>query len=73
MHSPEGAHTHSAFEETAEWSVCSAKAGVPEKAAILLVGHVNVQMTHEVYLSLRPTMVKSAGEMLDKLLNPVYS
>lgn len=44
-------------------------AGVPEEVAILLVGHANVQMIHEVYLSLKPQMIESAGNKLNDFLN----
>ncbi|MDF2632337.1 MAG: hypothetical protein K0Q85_933 [Caproiciproducens sp.] len=47
-------------------------AGVPEEVAILLVGHANVQMIHEVYLSLKPKMITDAGTKLNNLLNPVH-
>jgi len=43
--------------------------GVPEEVAILLVGHANVQMIHEVYLSLKPQMIESAGQKLNDFLN----
>jgi len=46
------------------------EAGVPEEVAILLVGHANVQMIHEVYLTLNPKMITSAGEKLNAILNP---
>lgn len=44
------------------------EAGVPEEVAILLVGHANAQMIHEVYLSLKPRMIATAGERLNKIL-----
>nr|WP_319488592.1 tyrosine-type recombinase/integrase [uncultured Caproiciproducens sp.] len=44
-------------------------AGVPEEIAILLVGHANVQMIHQVYLSLKPQMIESAGNKLNDFLN----
>ncbi len=43
-------------------------AGVPEEVAILLVGHANVQMIHEVYLSLKPKMISDAKDALDALV-----
>lgn len=43
-------------------------AGVAEEIAIQLVGHANARMIHEVYLSLKPEMVESAGKKLDELL-----
>ena len=43
-------------------------AGIPEEVAILLVGHANVKMIHEVYLSLKPQMVTDARNKLDALL-----
>lgn len=43
-------------------------ADVPEEIAIQLVGHANTKMIHEVYLSLKPQMVKSAGEKLNAFL-----
>lgn len=45
------------------------EAGVPEEVAILLVGHANAKMIHEVYLALKPQMVDSAGKKLNNLLN----
>jgi len=45
------------------------EAGVPEEVAILLVGHANVQMIHEVYLTLKPKMITSAGEKLNLFLS----
>ncbi len=44
-------------------------AGVPEEIAIQLVGHANAKMIHEVYLTLKPQMIKSAGTQLDLLLS----
>lgn len=44
------------------------EAEVPEEIAILLVGHANAKMIHEVYLSLKPKMIESAGEKLNELL-----
>lgn len=44
-------------------------AGIPEEIAILLVGHANVKMIHEVYMSLKPQMITSAGNKLNNLLN----
>ncbi|OCN00757.1 hypothetical protein A7X67_08255 [Clostridium sp. W14A] len=49
------------------------EAGVSEEVAILLVGHANVQMIHEVYLSLKPKMITDAGTKLNNLLNPVHT
>lgn len=46
-------------------------AGVPEEVAILLIGHANAKMIHEVYLSLKPKMITDAGDKLNNLLNPV--
>lgn len=40
-------------------------AGVPEEVAILLVGHANAKMIHEVYLSLKPQMISDARNALD--------
>lgn len=45
------------------------QSGVPEEIAILLVGHANAQMIHEVYLSLKPQMIESAGQKLNDFLN----
>lgn len=44
-------------------------AEVPEEIAIQLVGHANAKMIHEVYLTLKPQMIKSAGSQLDLLLS----
>ena len=44
------------------------EAGVPEEVAILLVGHANAQMIHEVYLSLKPKMISDAKNALDAQL-----
>lgn len=43
-------------------------AEVPEEVAIQLVGHANARMIHEVYMSLKPQMIKGAGEKLNQLL-----
>lgn len=43
-------------------------AEVPEEIAIQLVGHANVKMIHEVYMTLKPKMISSAGNKLDNLL-----
>lgn len=43
-------------------------ADVPEEIAIQLVGHANAKMIHEVYLSLKPQMVATAGKKLDSFL-----
>lgn len=43
-------------------------AGVAEEVAIQLVGHANAKMIHEVYLSLKPKMIASAGEKLNALI-----
>lgn len=43
-------------------------AGVPEEVAILLVGHANAKMIHEVYLSLKPKMISDAKNALDELI-----
>lgn len=40
------------------------EAGVPEEVSILMVGHANARMIHEVYLALKPTMINSAREKL---------
>lgn len=45
------------------------EAGVPEEVAILLVGHANAKMIHEVYLALKQSMVENAGALLDKQLS----
>lgn len=44
-------------------------AEVPEEIAIQLVGHANVKMIHEVYMTLKPQMIVSAGDKLNQLLN----
>lgn len=43
-------------------------ANVPESIAIQLVGHANAQMIHEVYMALKPEMVKEAKIDLDSYL-----
>lgn len=43
-------------------------AEVPEEIAIQLVGHANVKMIHEVYMTLKPQMIDYAGDKLNKLL-----
>lgn len=43
-------------------------ANVPESIAIQLVGHANAQMIHEVYMALKPEMVKEAKTDLDSYL-----
>ncbi len=43
-------------------------AEVPEEIAIQLVGHANVKMIHEVYMTLKPQMIASAGDKLNMLL-----
>ena len=43
-------------------------AEVPEEIAIQLVGHANVKMIHEVYMTLKPKMIVSAGDKLNKIL-----
>lgn len=45
-------------------------AGILESEAILLVGHANAKMIHEVYLTLKPQMIKEAGQKLDAILTP---
>ena len=40
--------------------------GVPEEIAIQLVGHANAKMIHEVYLHLKPSMIKAAGKLLNE-------
>lgn len=44
-------------------------AEVPEEVAIQMVGHANAKMIHEVYLTLKPQMISSAGKKLEALLN----
>jgi integrase len=43
-------------------------AGVSEEISIQLVGHANANMIHEVYMALKPQMIKGAGEKLDAFL-----
>lgn len=43
-------------------------AEVPEEVAVQLVGHANIKMIHEVYMTLKPEMITSAGDKLDQLL-----
>ena len=45
-----------------------AVADVPEEIAIQIVGHANAKMIHEVYMALKPGMIASAREKLDRLL-----
>lgn len=47
-------------------------AEVPEEIAIQLVGHANVKMIHEVYMTLKPKMISSAGNKLDNLLKSSF-
>lgn len=44
-------------------------ADVPEEIAIQLVGHANIKMIHEVYMSLKPQMLVSARNKLNDFLN----
>mgnify|MGYP000853082239 CR=1 FL=1 len=44
------------------------EAGVPEEVAILLVGHANAKMIHEVYMSLKPKMISDARNALDSFI-----
>lgn len=44
-------------------------ADVPEEIAIQLVGHANVKMIHDVYMSLKPQMITSAGEKQNLFLS----
>jgi len=44
-------------------------ADVSEEIAIQLVGHANASMIHEVYMSLKPQMITSAGDKLNAFLN----
>lgn len=44
------------------------EADVPEEITILLVGHANAKMIHEVYLSLKPSMIQSTAEKLNRYL-----
>ena len=43
-------------------------ADVPEEIAIQLVGHADARMIHEVYMSLKPQMIKLAGDRLNSFL-----
>jgi integrase len=43
-------------------------ADVSEEIAIQLVGHANMQMIHEVYMALKPQMIKGAGDKLNAFL-----
>lgn len=43
-------------------------AGVSEEIAVQLVGHVDINMIHEVYMSLKPEMIKLAQKSLDNYL-----
>ena len=54
-----------------EYVCMLAEAGVPEEVAILLVGHANAKMIHEVYLSLKPQMITDAGSKLNTWLTKV--
>lgn len=43
-------------------------AGVSEAETVQLVGHANTKMIHEVYMALKPQMVKDAGDKLAAFL-----
>lgn len=43
-------------------------AGVSEEVAIMLVGHANAKMIHEVYLDLKPKMISDAADKLNALM-----
>lgn len=58
----------SAHQFRHEYVCLLAEARVPEEIAIQLVGHANAKMIHEVYLHLKVSMVKDAGELLNKKL-----
>ena len=45
-----------------------AEAEVPEEIAMQLVGHANQKMIHDVYMHLKPSMIKGAAERLNKML-----
>ncbi len=45
-----------------------AEASIPEEIAILIVGHANARMIHEVYMSLKPQMIDDTRDKLDALL-----
>lgn len=51
-----------------EYVCLLAVADVPEEIAIQIVGHANAKMIHEVYMALKPGMIASAREKLDRLL-----
>jgi hypothetical protein len=46
-----------------------AEAEIPEAIAIQIVGHANAKMIHEVYMSLKPEMINSTRNRLDKILS----
>lgn len=52
-----------------EYVCMLAEAEIPEAIAIQIVGHANAKMIHEVYMSLKPEMIKSTRNRLDELLS----
>ena len=51
-----------------EYVCMLAEAEVPEEIAMQLVGHANQKMIHDVYMHLKPSMIKGAAERLNKML-----
>ena len=44
------------------------EANVPEEIAIQIIGHANAKMVHEVYMSLKPSMIQKAAVLMDNFL-----
>lgn len=44
------------------------EANVPEEIAIQIIGHANEKMVHEVYMSLRSSMIQKAANLMDVFL-----
>lgn len=51
-----------------EYVCMLAEAGIPETIAIQVVGHANMKMIHEVYMSLKPKMIEDTRAALDALI-----
>lgn len=53
-----------------EYVCMLAEADIPEAIAIQVVGHANIKMIHEVYMSLKPKMIEDTRDKLNALMNP---
>lgn len=53
-----------------EYVCMLAEADIPEAIAIQIVGHANVKMIHEVYMSLKPKMIDDTRDKLNALMKP---